>query len=351
MPATIGANFENIPLFDLQELLDKNNTARAECITRLRDVCHHIGFFYLKNHGIETSKLDRMLQLAQAFFNLSPAEKDAVSIAHSPHFRGYGKLRAELTEGIPDFKETYDLGLEKLVLAVSAGQPYKILHGPNQWPTAEALNTLQWKDTVLDYIAAMQTVGEQLMTAMAQALQLPADFFAKKFRSDADDAYAILRMLRYPPGRSAGTEEEPELGVGPHIDAGCLVMLLQDKVGGLQVQNCDGQWIDAPPIDGTLVVNIGTMLQIWSNNYFLATPHRVINLSSQIRHSVPFFFEPNLATIVTPLAIAPDLIANMQRPCADPDTKVVYGEHMLHVYERSFPLASTGDLPGACAGS
>jgi isopenicillin N synthase-like dioxygenase len=331
-----GPDFENIPVFDMQEFIHQDKKQRAKFITKLRDVCHHIGFFYIKNHGIDVAKMERILHLTEEFFNLPQAEKDAISIAYSPHYRGYGKLSAEMTEGIPDFKETYDLGLEDVAREMPLSQAYKILQGPNQWPTADALNPFYWQETVLEYIAAMQKIGEQLMMAMSLTLNLPEDFFANQFRADAEDSYVILRMLHYPPGKIAGENEEPLLGVGPHIDAGCLVMLLQDKVGGLQVQNCSGQWIDAPPIEGTLVVNIGTMLQIWSNNYFLATPHRVINRSKNIRHSVPFFYEPNLSTVVTPLDISTELLETMQRPRANSDTRMVYGEHILHIYERSF---------------
>ncbi len=138
-----------------------------------------------------------------------------------------------------------------------------------------------------------------------------------------------------PPGKVAG-QEEPQLGVGPHTDLGCLVLLLQDEVGGLQVQNCNGKWVDAPPIKDTFVVNIGEMLQIWSNNYFLATPHRVINTASRVRHSIPFFFEPNLTAKVSPLAISQELLDKMNRTPVASDHSLIYGEHMLKVYQRSF---------------
>jgi isopenicillin N synthase-like dioxygenase len=172
------------------------------------------------------------------------------------------------------------------------------------------------------------------MQAMALALSLPENYFADYFKADAPDAYTILRLLRYPP--SNASLKEPVMGVGPHTDAGCLVMLLQDDAGGLEVQNCDGDWIKAPPMDGTYVVNIGEMLQLWSNNYFQATPHRVINTSNRIRHSAPFFLEPCLDTRVTPLTLSPELLQSMQRPEADKTTQIVYGEHILNIYQRSF---------------
>ncbi|MDR3478438.1 MAG: 2-oxoglutarate and iron-dependent oxygenase domain-containing protein [Gammaproteobacteria bacterium] len=328
-------DFEAIPLFDLNEM----NSAETlqKLVIRLRDICHHVGFFYVKNHGVDPALLSRMLYLSEVFFDLSDQEKEAISILLSPHYRGYGKLMAEMTDGIPDFKETYDLGLEQSVQPIKENQRYKILQGPNQWPHVKTLQILQWKETVLQYISALQQLGLRLMQMMSMALDLPKDYLASFFSAHSDDSYAILRMLRYPPGRRPEGSDEPLLGVGPHVDAGCLVILLQDEVGGLQVQNCSGQWIDAPPIADTFVVNIGEMLQIWSNNYFLATPHRVINSSTHIRHSVPFFFEPNLSTVVSPFSLSDKLLAEMKRPMANPATNIVYGEHILKIYERSFP--------------
>jgi len=329
-------DFSAIPLFDMQQFVSHDLAVRDQFVTRLRDVCHHVGFFYIKNHGISSQLLGKILVLTAAFFNLSQEEKDAIRISLSPHYRGYGRLGAETTEGKADYKESYDLGLEQRARPVSAEQPYRILQGPNQWPASTLLAKLHWQETVLEYIAAMQVLGQQLMRAISLTLGFSADYFVNQFCANAEDSYAILRLLRYPPGRVNGKHQAPELGVGPHVDFGCLVMLLQDQVGGLQVQNCSGQWIDAPPIKDTLVINIGHMLQIWSNNYFLATPHRVINVSEKIRHSVPFFFEPNLSTVVSPLNIPSPLLMQMNRPHVDPQTQVVYGKHMLKIYHRSF---------------
>jgi isopenicillin N synthase-like dioxygenase len=280
--------------------------------------------------------MQKILQLAATFFDLPDAAKETVQISHSPHFRGYGRLEAETTKGLRDYKETYDLGLEQTAKPFAADSAYRILQGPNQWPDFVTLQTLHWKETILEYITAVQAAGKKLMQAMALTLELPEDYFANKFSTTADDAYAILRLLRYPPAHTHDANGERKIGVGAHTDAGCLVMLLQDAVGGLQVQNCDGDWIDAPPIEGTYVVNIGEMLQHWSNNYFLATPHRVINTSSALRYSAPFFLEPNLSTVVSPLNITEHLLHNMQRPKADAKKSIVYGEHIFAVYERSF---------------
>jgi isopenicillin N synthase-like dioxygenase len=326
------SNFSAIPLFDFHEF----TSDRAAFIRRLREACHQVGFFYIQNHGVSPALMQRILQLAAAFFDLPDHIKDTVLISQSPHFRGYGRLEGEVTKGLRDYKETFDLGPEQAPNLISADRAYRILQGPNQWPVSVTLQALNWKETLLEYMTAVQAAGKQLMQAMALTLELPENYFANKISETADDAYAILRLLRYPPAHTHDANGEPKMGVGAHTDAGCLVMLLQDNVGGLQVQNCNGDWIDAPPIEGTYVVNIGEMLQHWSNNYFLATPHRVINISSTIRHSAPFFLEPNLNTVVAPLDISDHLLSTMKRPKADANKSLVYGEHMLAVYERSF---------------
>lgn len=325
-----STNFNTIPIFDLKKCHSK------QFINLLRTVCHQVGFFYIKNHGLSQKQMTKMLNLTSAFFDLPDHEKEAISISRSPHYRGYGKLCAELTKGKPDFKETYDLGLETSPSIASSDKPYLLLRGPNQWPDAPQLKKMRWKENMLDYIQTLQKIGEQLIGAMSLALGFPENFLRSQFCGSSQDAYAILRLLRYPPGHIRGADEEPELGVGPHVDSGCLIILLQDSVGGLQVQNCEGQWIDAAPIPGTLVVNIGEMLQIWSNNYFQATPHRVINTSNKIRHSIPFFFEPNLSSVITPLDLPDKKLFTSDRLPVNPDAKVIYGEHMLKVYQRSF---------------
>jgi len=309
-------NFKAIPVIDMRELASSSSSRRALSILRLREACHHVGFFYLINHGISKAEMNHVLALSKVFFDLPQELKDKISIGHSPHYRGYGRLGAEITKGISDYKETYDLGFERSAQCITEDKPYLILRGPNQWPQSEALNDMHWKDSILSYIHSVHAVGKQIMVAMAQALGVSDDFFGKAFSNQDNDDYAILRLLRYPPGKLKAEKNKVEIGVGEHTDAGCLVLLLQDEVGGLQVKNCDGEWIDAPPMEGAYVVNIGEMLQRWSNNYFLATPHRVINTSARVRYSAPFFLEPNLSTVVAP--------------------NVIYGEHMLAVYQRSF---------------
>lgn len=300
-----------IPTLNMHEY----STNPASFVRQLAHACHDIGFFYLKNHGISSELTNELLALSQQFFNLPQAEKDNINISRSPHYRGYGKLEAEITQGIPDYKETYDLGLERQPDDNLFEKPYLTLMGPNQWPQSSEIDQAHFKSIILAYIDNMQQLGHEIMQALSLALDSQSDNLVHQFSPAASDAYAMLRLLHYPP------TQENSLGVGPHVDSGWLILLLQDDVGGLQVQTRQGVWIDVPPIADTLVVNLGEMLQLASNGRFKATMHRVMNASGKRRLSAPFFFEPNLSTIVPQDTIPP----------------TCYGQRMLEVFKRSFP--------------
>lgn len=336
MSQDMPPDFDAIPLFDLQQFNSGDLDRRFQFIKRLREACHHVGFFYIYNYGIDSILIEKMLNYTKSFFDLPQPEKETLAILNSPHYRGYGRLGAEYTRGLSDYKETFDLGLEQSVRDWSSSQKYLILQGPNQWPKESHPGIVGFQETMLEYMSAMFKVGETLMRALSLTLGLPEAYFVSQFCHASPDAYALLRLLRYPPVSTGFHQKNTLFGVGPHTDAGCLVLLLQDEAGGLQVQNCNGDWIDAPPIKNTLVVNIGEMLQIWSNNYFLATPHRVLNQSLKTRYSIPFFLEPHLSTTVSPLDIHVEYSGEVHRERLNSNTRVVYGEHMLNVYQRSF---------------
>ena len=137
-----------------------------------------------------------------------------------------------------------------------------------------------------------------------------------------------LGPLHYPPQQGRITERR--IGAGAHTDFGCLTILAQDPVGGLQVRNAAGAWIDAPYIPGTFVVNIGDMMARWTNDLFASTYHRVINASGRERYSMPFFFDPNFEADLTVLPT-----------CSGPDNPPKYppttgGQHLLDMINATF---------------
>lgn len=280
-------DFDRIPIIDLTDLLDNSHPqAVADAIGTS---CRDIGFLYIKNHGIPARLIQSVFAQAQNFFARPDDYKLQHHIKRSPAHRGYFPLFEENTDPnlTADLKEGFDLArdLPPEHPKVQQGLP---LHGSNVWPQ----DMPEFKRIIEDYFQALTQLANQLMQAFALALGLERDFFASKI----DEPLAQLRLLHYPP--QEGHIEHKTLGCGAHTDYGCLTILAQDQIGGLQVQNAAGQWVAVPPIPNTLVVNLGDQMARWTNDLFKATPHRVINTSGWERYSLPFFFDPNWDTVV-----------------------------------------------------
>ncbi len=171
---------------------------------------------------------------------------------------------------------------------------------------------------------ALSGLGRAILQAFALSLELPEDHFERWLTGPM----ATLGPLHYPP--QAGAITEARIGAGAHTDFGCLTILWQDAAGGLQVRNTAGQWLDAPPIEGSFVVNIGDMMARWTNDLFTSTYHRVINTSGRDRYSMPFFFDPDFNADLTALAtcVGPD------RPAKYPPT--TGGQYLLDRINATF---------------
>ena len=312
---------EVLPTFDYRDLIHPE----PSLLKALRTTCHLTGFFYLRHPDLVSGSLADVFRQAREFFTLPFDAKNAIHMRHSPHYRGYSVLDEEETRGAPDHKETLDLGLEARPLP--EGPDYHILQGPNQWPAGRP----EFRRACSSYLAEVRTVGEQLMRSLATSLNLSEDTFARHF----DPPYCMLRLIAYP---AVDEESGSRQGIGEHTDFGCLTILAQDEVGGLEVRRADGTWITAHPKPDCLIVNLGDMLEVWTARYFIATPHRVHSPRGDTpRFSVPFFFEPGLDTEVKPLP--PDLLPPFQRETFRdlPTRPILYGEHMLRAFQRSYP--------------
>ena len=218
-------------------------------------------------------------------------EKMKIHIGNSDIFRGYTPLGKEITNAKYDWHECVDFGpdLEPSHPEVIAGEQ---LVGPNQWPE----NQPNFREVLERHWNFTIVLGRMITEGMAMSLGLEKNFFAPYMSK----SHSFMRIVNYPPYRKK-QEENVGDGIGAHIDYGFLTILLQDNLGGLEVKNTDNAWLSAPIIPGTFLINIGHMIQRWTNDYYKATVHRVILPDLETRCSLPFFFEPNFDTVVVPL--------------------------------------------------
>ena len=278
------------------------------------------GFFYIRNHGIPEDAIIRAWAVAKGFFALDGDEK--ATIAVNKHQRGWMATGMSQMQGAKahDLKEVFFWGRE-----VAADDPdlaaNRPLVAPNLWPTA----VFPQRETGLQpYYQAVCGVGERLMAAIAVSLGVAPDIFKKAYQRPL----ARGQLVYYPPSTHAD-EAEHRFGVAPHTDFGVLTLLLQDNSGGLQVRTRNGDWVEAPPIEGTLVCNIGDLLQRWSNDRFVSTVHRVINRSGRERFSIPVFFDPHTDTIIDPVDLGVSQAESHHAP-------VRAGEHIMGRNKKSF---------------
>jgi isopenicillin N synthase-like dioxygenase len=242
-------------------------------------------------------------------------------------WRGFFPVGGELTSGQPDNKEGLYFGrdLPRSDPRVIGGKP---LHGPNLFPS----QVPELQAAVLDYLNAATRASHALMEGVALSLGLDAGYFRTQYTSDPT---ILFRIFHYP----GAVYENAEWGVGEHTDYGLLTLLAQDDIGGLQVKTRAG-WIDAPPIPGSLVCNIGDMLDRLTGGVYRSTLHRVRNTSGESRISLPFFFDPGFDAEIVPL---PDRATTVD----DRDTRWdrtnvhefsgTYGDYLLGKVSKVFP--------------
>lgn len=278
-----------IPNIDVSALGGADSHAHAQTVDRIRAASVDNGVFYVSGHGIDPAAIDTLIAATKAFFAKSEDEKLRCYIGNSRNHRGYVPQGEEqLGGGTKDTKEAFDLSADLPADDPDfvAGNP---LLGPNQWPA----DMPDFKAAVMAYYDAVFALGERLTRGFSEALGLEADALDQYFSKPPSQ----LRLIHYPFNPDPGVDAP---GIGAHTDYEVFTLLLP-TAPGLEVMNANGDWIDAPPIEGALVVNIGDVLQIWSNDTFVATSHRVRKVSEE-RYSFPLFFACDYDVEVSPLA-------------------------------------------------
>jgi isopenicillin N synthase-like dioxygenase len=289
---------ESLPTLDVRRF-EAGGAERSAFLSELRLAAGGVGFFYLTRHGVEDNLIRDALSLSRRFFALPEQDKLAIEMVNSPHFRGYNRAGFEHTRGEPDWREQVDVGPERPALPFDrSAPPWTRLQGPNQWPAALP----ELKSTLLAYQERITALAIRVLSAFAAALEQPENVFEPIYTPARNQ---LIKIIRYP-GRAT---EDGDQGVGAHKDSGFVTILLQEKQAGLQVQG-EGGWIDAPPISGTFVVNIGEILEMASSGYLRANVHRVVSPPAGTdRLSVALFLGARLDATVPVLSLPPQLAA------------------------------------------
>lgn len=274
---------ELIPVIDITPLRDGTDpmgVARA-----LHAASQGLGFIYITGHGIPDAMIDAARNAAYAFFRSDPAKKEAVRVSGA-HRGWIGQGGAKMQDDAKsDLKESLVWGWQ--ADADTPGDNHA-LRGDNQWP--DFVPDIQAHS--MAYFESVHAVAYHLMRGFALGLGLPEDFFLRT----TDRPLSRASYVYYPAQpKDLGADQ---FGVGPHTDFGVLTVLCQDDVGGLQVQKVDGDWVHAPPIPGSLIVNVADLLERWTGGAYKSTPHRVVNSSGRERMSLVLAYDPNPETMI-----------------------------------------------------
>ncbi|KAI7942495.1 hypothetical protein MJO28_012522 [Puccinia striiformis f. sp. tritici] len=305
----------SLPLIDISPFLDPSTSAEnlQSTADKIHEACLKAGFFYLTGHGVPLSDQDSIISTTRSFLeDGTEAEKEELSITKNDHARGYQRKGDNVTQGKPDWHEAIDL---------YAPSPFgdqegkdQVLGGHNKFPS----RPVNFRSVVENWVDRMCSLGLVVMRATAMGLGLTSDQ-TEDLLDQVRNSFWVLRCIGYPPLPST----HDGVSCGAHRDYGCFTFLHADSTrGSLQVyvareegghgQEPEYHWIEANPVEGAFVVNIGEMWETWTNGLYKATLHRVIHKSDNYRVSVPFFYEPAFDAIVSPLPAAIALQERLQ---------------------------------------
>ena len=318
-----------VPVIDIAHLRDGTDSARVGAA--LARAAIDVGFLYVRNHGVDAALVERARSTAMEFFRLPEKAKREAGTNQFHH--GYLKPGSTkmYDDARLDLKESFNWGIE---LDAEGGDgtdgdsgsdpdtdaaPANPLLGPNVWPAAMP----ELETGVYPYFEAASACAEDLLRGFALGAGLDAEHFVR-----LRDRPVSRGSLQYYPPQPEGAEED-QFGVAPHTDFGVLTVLRQDEIGGLEIQRRNGEWAAMPPIPGTLVVNIGDLLERWSNRRYHSTMHRVINSSGRERLSLVLAYDPNFETLVDPRAFCADGEAPRDEP-------ITCGDYLLWRFRKAF---------------
>jgi isopenicillin N synthase-like dioxygenase len=305
----------SIPVIDLTPFREGTQAGKQAVARAVGQACEEIGFLTVVGHGVPEPLIGGVYQSARAFFDLPGTEKNQLPML--PNGAGYSPLQGEnlaasLGQAAPaDLKESLNIGAD---------------FAANVWPTAPA----DLQSNALAYFNALAGLAATLMRVFALALNIREDFFEDKI----DHHRSFLRLINYP-----NQDRDPQAGqlrAGEHTDYGTLTILRTENApGGLQVRNRANEWVEVAATPGAFVVNLGDLMQYWTNDKWVSTLHRVVNpprdqrLGSR-RQSLVFFHNPN-----------PDALITCIETCATPEHPAQYppitaGDHLAMKVNKAY---------------
>jgi len=296
------------PVLDVSELSADSLDVDSLLVAEMAAAAKKWGFFQMVNHGVDLAIVKRFDAAQEAFFAQDKAEKYKIKRTHD-NSRGY--FDDELTKQTRDWKECVDIGAQDGDL--NGRSP---VDGFNQWPEEDG----EFRAAMEEYFRAMEGLTERVLKSLALGLGMPADHFDPLFQGHS----AFLRINHYPPCATpveenfplrSPTEDEGFLAINRHTDSGVLTILRQraDDPHSLQVyvsaeegrgkdhSSREGRWIVVRPVEGAMTVNVGDMMQVYSNDKYVAPLHRVLAHRERKRYSAPFFFNPPYKEDCAPL--------------------------------------------------
>ncbi|KAL5858065.1 hypothetical protein ACOSQ3_005523 [Xanthoceras sorbifolium] len=287
---------QGIPLIDLSLLTsphpdgdDQKTTSIDGLVSEIGNACKNWGFFQVVNHGVALEKRQRVEDSARRFFGLPLEEKRKIRRTEK---QVLGYFDTEHTKNVRDWKEVFDFVAKDPNIIPASPDPddKELIELHNVWPQYPP----ELKDACEEYVKEMEKLAYKLLELIALSLGLPANRFHNFFREQT----TFVRLNHYPPCPAP----DLALGVGRHKDGGALTILFQDDVGGLQVKRkSDGEWVTVKPTPDAYIINVGDIIQVWSNEAYESVEHRVMVNSEKERYSIPYFFNPAHYTMVEPL--------------------------------------------------
>lgn len=314
IPESRQLDFDEIPIIDIGRL--DNGRDGAEVVRVIDQTCRDVGFFYIVGHGFDMGLCSRLHEAASELFSLP--ETDKLNLGLDPSMRGYLPLyyHSEITDSFSgtSHQEGFWIGAD---FGSDSRHP---LEQANRWPERPA----GIRSSMTAYLDAIEGLAASLGQGFAAALGQSADFYPTRFARPT----SRLKLNHYPP------QENPlrvdNIGVVPHTDSGAFTILWQDANGGLEVRSKSGEWVGVPPLEGSFVVNIGDILQYWSNGRYSSTQHRVINRHGADRYSIPYFVNPGADVVISAL------------DGSDSFSPFNYGDYQMNKWRNFFPVDDSG---------